>query len=72
MQTYGNNPVLSENQVLSTIFLGYQKIEGGSNFGSKSQMILGTIFFQVIRLVGKKGHMSSPFLSYFDMRDTCN
>ena len=42
---YGNNPVLSENQVLSTIFLGYQKIEGDSNFGPKSQMIFRYHFF---------------------------
>ena len=45
MQMYGNNPVLSENQVLSTIFLGYQKIEGDSNFGPKSQMIFRYHFF---------------------------
>ena len=37
METYSNNPVLSENQVLSTIFLGYQKIEGSSNLAPRAK-----------------------------------
>ena len=61
----GNNPVLSENQVLSTICLGYQKIEGGSNFGPKSQMILGNIFFPSIKISGEEGAYVISFSKLF-------